>query len=203
MQAGTLGLTFGADASHSEGLWQGLIDEVRLWSIPRSDQEIADNMNRALFGDEAGLLGYWRMDESSGQVIYDSVGRMHGSLGLNSYVQLDDPTWVGGILTFDARDLGSSLSFDGGDSVRFFDQANDFNSITNRMTIECWVRPCETLTVGSPNQTIYTKGTASGTNTTEKGWFLRHVNGTLQFAVHTTSNATPNIATATMDLIGG
>ncbi|HPB33060.1 MAG TPA: hypothetical protein PLB62_16545, partial [Candidatus Sumerlaeota bacterium] len=38
------------------------LDEVRIWSILRSEAEIAAHYNRRLMGTEAGLLGYWRFD---------------------------------------------------------------------------------------------------------------------------------------------
>ncbi len=40
----------------------GDIDELRVWSLARSEQEIAANFRRSLTGDEAGLVGYWRCD---------------------------------------------------------------------------------------------------------------------------------------------
>ena len=38
----------------------GLFAEVRIWDYARSAQEIADNYQRTLSGNEAGLRGYWR-----------------------------------------------------------------------------------------------------------------------------------------------
>ena len=44
----------------------GTIDEVRVWNITRTREEIRSSMNRTLPGTTAGLGGYWRFDESSG-----------------------------------------------------------------------------------------------------------------------------------------
>jgi hypothetical protein len=40
----------------------GCIDEVRLWNTVRTPEQLHDNMYRALFGGEEGLVGYWTFD---------------------------------------------------------------------------------------------------------------------------------------------
>lgn len=51
------------------GIWQGflldgLISEVRVWNVARTQAEIQADMNRTLAGDEPGLVGYWRAQET-------------------------------------------------------------------------------------------------------------------------------------------
>jgi hypothetical protein len=58
------GLTIGHRPTNV--FWDGLIDEARIWNIARTQAEIQADMHRRLTGDEAGLVGYWRFDESSG-----------------------------------------------------------------------------------------------------------------------------------------
>jgi len=63
------------------GRFTGLIDEVRLWNRARSQVEIRQAMNQRLIGDESGLAGYWRFDETTGNVINDSSPNgSHGTL---------------------------------------------------------------------------------------------------------------------------
>jgi Concanavalin A-like lectin/glucanases superfamily len=38
----------------------GLIDEVRIWNVVRSPEQIAAGMRQRLLGDEPGLVGYYR-----------------------------------------------------------------------------------------------------------------------------------------------
>lgn len=52
----------------------GRFDEIRWWSVPRTDQEIASSYNRLLKGNEPGLVAYWNMDEPAGNVLNDSSG---------------------------------------------------------------------------------------------------------------------------------
>ena len=52
--------------------FQGNLDEVRIWNVALTQTEIRDNMCQKLTGSEAGLVGYWRFDETSGTTAYDS-----------------------------------------------------------------------------------------------------------------------------------
>ncbi|MCK5462779.1 MAG: LamG domain-containing protein, partial [Bacteroidales bacterium] len=64
----------------------GIIDEARVWDIPRTQAEIQGSMNRTIPGSTPGLIGYWRFYDGSGtnaddQTAYDNNGTlMHMSL---------------------------------------------------------------------------------------------------------------------------
>ncbi len=51
--------------------FQGMMDELRIWNRPLSEDEIRDQMCRKLTGDEPGLIGYWDFNEPSGVVVTD------------------------------------------------------------------------------------------------------------------------------------
>lgn len=53
--------------------FDGLIDDVRLWNDLRTDQEIADNYQAELVGNEANLVGYWKLNND----YLDSSGDGH------------------------------------------------------------------------------------------------------------------------------
>jgi len=50
----------------------GKLDEVRLWNDARTREEIANNWNRELRGDEEGLVGLWHFNEGEGDSFNDS-----------------------------------------------------------------------------------------------------------------------------------
>jgi len=54
--------------------FKGQMDEVRLWSVPRSSTEIAALYRNRLNGSETGLAAYWRMDDGVGGTVVDSSG---------------------------------------------------------------------------------------------------------------------------------
>jgi len=51
----------------------GQIKEVRLWDYARTQSQIINTSNSTLIGNESGLIGYWKLNESSGNTIYDST----------------------------------------------------------------------------------------------------------------------------------
>ena len=45
--------------------WKGYLTELRIWNAARTPEEIKQNMNFRLTGDEAGLVGYYPLNEDS------------------------------------------------------------------------------------------------------------------------------------------
>ncbi len=57
------------------------IDELRLWSTVRTEEQIRMNMYQKLVGDETGLAAYYSFDEFSTSTITDATGTAnHGTL---------------------------------------------------------------------------------------------------------------------------
>jgi len=85
-------LHIGEDEGH---YWHSQIDELRVWDIARTGDEIAAAMHSSLNGDEEGLVGYWRLDEGSGDIASDSSPYGNdGQLGTLNGPDGSDPTWV-------------------------------------------------------------------------------------------------------------
>ena len=75
--------------------FNGVIDEVRVWNVVRTPSQILDHYQTALHGDEQGLVGYYRFDEGSGQVVADSSDAGNdGFLGASLGGGVDDPQRV-------------------------------------------------------------------------------------------------------------
>ncbi|MBI1928664.1 tetratricopeptide repeat protein [Candidatus Poribacteria bacterium] len=74
----------------------GQIDDVRIWSVARTQLEIRANMNAKLKGDEPFLVGYWRFDEGEAGKAYDaSPNHNDGKLvGDAKIVQYDRPIFA-------------------------------------------------------------------------------------------------------------
>ncbi len=75
--------------------WRGQIDEVRIWNIARSEEQIRSSSATGLFGDELGLVGYWAFDDGMGQSAKDSTpNHLDLQLGETPGVDSLDPVWV-------------------------------------------------------------------------------------------------------------
>jgi len=90
-------LVIGTNAKDStSALFDGAIDEVRVWNVARSEAQIRETMCKKLTGSETGLVGYWRFDNVSGTNVTDLTsnnndGTMHN---MNAFNYL----WSGGAL---------------------------------------------------------------------------------------------------------
>ncbi|HUT35124.1 MAG TPA: protein kinase [Planctomycetota bacterium] len=71
--------------------FKGLVRELRLWKVARTEHEILASRDRKLRGDEPGLVGYWDFSEGEGDVLHDrsAVGN-HGAIKGAKWVTLDE-----------------------------------------------------------------------------------------------------------------
>ena len=75
----------------------GAMDDLRVWNVARTQTQINNNMNIQLTGSETGLIGYWKFNEGSGQIILDSQTNgtiYNGTLGASASPGTDDPTRI-------------------------------------------------------------------------------------------------------------
>ncbi len=79
--------------------FDGLIDDVRIWSDVRTPTEMADNAWKQLNGDEAGLEGYWQMNETSGTAVPDLSPNNRNGDSTN----MVDSDWVASLGAGDGR----------------------------------------------------------------------------------------------------
>jgi hypothetical protein len=75
--------------------FRGLMDEIRIWGVALTEQEIRNSMYAQLSGNENGLVAYWNFNQGSGQIAHDSTSSsINGVLGLNTQIEIYDPSWV-------------------------------------------------------------------------------------------------------------
>jgi hypothetical protein len=67
----------------SNALYRGRMDEVRIWSIARSEAEVREDLRHGPAGGAAGLLAYWTFDDEGpgGRSIDSSGAGNHMTLG--------------------------------------------------------------------------------------------------------------------------
>jgi hypothetical protein len=86
-------MTIGANSIDGK-YFNGVIDEVRIWNIVRSQADIAATLHKTLTGNEPGLVAYYRLDESSGASAADSSPSHADAAvsGEGTFVVSDAPT---------------------------------------------------------------------------------------------------------------
>ncbi len=116
--------------------FQGELDDVRIWNVARTANEISQSMVYPLAGTETGLAAYAKCDEGSGDAVLDTVS--------GTYVPLVGPQWTPSTIPL----WGNALSFDGTDDRV---QATSFASFpSNAVTVEFWMQSADTSRDGTP-----------------------------------------------------
>ena len=64
----------GASQNFGNAGWDGVMDEVRIWTVYRTPQQIKDNMNVIVKPTTPGLLAYYQFNEADAANVKDSTG---------------------------------------------------------------------------------------------------------------------------------
>jgi carboxyl-terminal processing protease len=61
--------------------FHGAVDEIRIWNMARSQEEIQATMNSPLTGKEEGLVAYWNFDDGTAKDLsaHGNDGTLHGN----------------------------------------------------------------------------------------------------------------------------
>jgi len=95
----------------------GKLDEFRVWAEVRTLDQIRDNKERFQAGNEKNLVGYWRFNAHSGDIIVDDTGL--GNNGRFAAFEADDlPVWQGSEAPI-SNEAGIVLNALGGIETRF------------------------------------------------------------------------------------
>lgn len=68
--------------------FNGMLDEVQIWNVARSQADIQANMVQPLTGYEPGLVAYYRFDEGGGITVYDASPNHNNGTLLNRPVRV-------------------------------------------------------------------------------------------------------------------
>ena len=100
MQDLTIGATHGTIGPPPGGIepptwfFPGLIDDAAVWDVDLSDAEVLAVFTDGVDASAPSLVGFWRFDEGSGQIVSDaSMHSNHGYLGSSPTVDAADPSW--------------------------------------------------------------------------------------------------------------
>ena len=115
-----------------DGFFAGSMDEVRIWSVARSQAQIQGSMNTEMTSPTANLVGRWGLDEGTGSAIADSSGN-----GVNG-TTIGNPAWVDGFNVVAPPSGAGALQFDG--SNDYVTAGTTSQLRLNQFTLEAWFK---------------------------------------------------------------
>ena len=122
---------------------QSLLDDVAIYTRPLSPAEVAALAN-ASDPLAQGLIGYYKLDETSGTTVADSSGASHPAANLNASIVVGKS--------------GNGLSFDGTVSD-YLNLPSTMLSAATNLTFSCWIKTANTGT-----QTLLSGASSANTN---------------------------------------
>ncbi|MCD4818033.1 MAG: LamG domain-containing protein, partial [Candidatus Cloacimonetes bacterium] len=85
-------------------LFVGEMDEVRFWSVERTQTEIRENMHLTLSGTETGLVSYWQFNDGSGALTYDFISANNGTLN-----NTEESNWIISTIPYGAGNANTQV----------------------------------------------------------------------------------------------
>ncbi|KPA12654.1 hypothetical protein MHK_007147 [Candidatus Magnetomorum sp. HK-1] len=130
--------SFRIGASSSGWTYTGQLDEFRIWSVARTEQQIQESMNIPLSGNEYGLVSYFNFDQSTGNTLPNLANLNKVNNGVMEY--MGTRNWVSSGAKMISKQFppGNALNFPG-DVNAYVDVSNtDYSQITENLTVEFW-----------------------------------------------------------------
>ena len=97
-------VAIGADYLDGGRYFNGMIDEVRIWNIARTQAEVQSDLSTSLTGSDSGLVAYWRLDEGTGNSTADLTSNSNNGTLING------PSWTTSTAPFPATYFSVSPS---------------------------------------------------------------------------------------------
>ncbi len=177
--------TLGKDGRDPGKYFKGKMDEVRVWTIARTETEINTNMYKQLIGSEANLVAYYLMSDGSGTSLLDDGATTNN-------LTISGATWVASNAFAGPR---QALNFDGTND--YVNCNNPLNITDNTMSVESWIYPTNFKSDSWLN-TILGNDYWGGAGSRSEGYVFRYggANGNLDFVMSSQSDANWHVASA-------
>ncbi len=134
--------------TNTNQLFNGSMDEVRIWNVVRTDDQIRERMYLPLTGTEVGLVSYWQFNEATGTQLNDFVSINNGTM-----INMGNENWLTSTLPFSVgisnsqTEATGTVTFTGTGLSSFFTTANDARLTVAKLNGSPNVNPTEVTSV--------------------------------------------------------
>jgi hypothetical protein len=142
-------------------LYNGIVDEIRVWNVARTQAELQNNRFAEIPGTSSGLVAYYKLNESSGTTLADASANNVTSNLTSSSVATWIPSNAPGSYTSYAWSPGGATT-----STITAGTTNNY-TVTVTNTSGCTATSAPVSVTATPNNTI-TLSSAAGTNAQAK-----------------------------------
>jgi Concanavalin A-like lectin/glucanases superfamily/Secretion system C-terminal sorting domain/The GLUG motif len=144
----------GTTNNYSE-FFDGDMDEVRIWNVARTQEELQTSMHTTLAGTETGLVAYWKFDETTGYTANELIG---GAMGYLTFLD----GWTASTAPFGPGTTTTVSDFTSGTANFGTVQLATTDAFDNALTLHC------SEVDAPPNITPAT----SGLNLSDRYWVI-------------------------------
>jgi hypothetical protein len=160
----------------------GVVDEMRIWNVARTQQQIKSNMFRSIDPSSTGLVAYYHCDENGGSTINNSTS----GAGAGNGTAAAALSWTASPIQYSAN----ALNFDGSD-----DYIQIPNVVSSDFTVEYWMKTSATGNGNSSSQwyggngivDAEVGGVTNDWGTSLTGQYLAFGIGSPDITIHSTS----------------
>jgi len=144
--------------------FKGKLDEIRVWNVARTIQQIRENMHLTLSGGESGLIGYWQFNDGTGNKTEDCGGNHDGTLQ-----NMDGQNWItssipagGGISNTQIISSAGMSEFSGtGIQMNFTEKAGTDTIVATRIDTAANILPVADTNFSSQYWVVHKYGNGS------------------------------------------
>ncbi|MEM9545846.1 MAG: LamG-like jellyroll fold domain-containing protein [Bacteroidota bacterium] len=147
-----LAFTIGESTGFPGRVFNGIIDELRVWNVARTATQLADNATVDLTGSESGLIAYFPLNEGSGT----TAGNRVDPSSSGTLLEMDNSNWVDG---YTLPDFDVSVKNIGG--------IDRVNMTTRPIRISAEIQNVGTMSISDVEATIYLNGEEEVSETLE------------------------------------
>ncbi|PYM89215.1 MAG: hypothetical protein DME04_26975, partial [Candidatus Rokuibacteriota bacterium] len=141
-------------SGQTQGSFNGVLDEARIWNYARSAQQISHGRALEISSSAPGLLGRWGLNDGSGTVVGDSSGRGITGTATGTFTWVAGAPFPGPANTAPIATNDSATTAENSAAIAIAVLANDTDADGDALAVTAASTPAHGTTSINPNGTV-------------------------------------------------